>query len=117
MLSRRFNHRQSPWRRRYRIRTMQISTVPEPLNAAGIIITGKKTRPRRPLPSQETRDWLTPNETALALGCSLATVHRLRRGLIRGIPPLPCSQYGRKCVFRKLSIALWQDSVERKGPG
>jgi hypothetical protein len=65
----------------------------------------KKTRQRRPLPPPEARDWLTPNETALELGCSVATVHRLRRGLIPGIEPLPCCQYGRKIVFRKTSIA------------
>ena len=77
--------------------------------------THRKTRHRRPLAPQEARDWLTPNETAHALGCSVATVHRLRRGLIRGIVPLPCSQYGRKCVFRKASIARWQDHTENRG--
>jgi hypothetical protein len=77
--------------------------------------TCKKTRHRRPLPPQAPRDWLTPNETAHALGCSIATVHRLRRGLIRGIEPLPCSQYGRKCVFRRASIARWQDYTENRG--
>ena len=68
-----------------------------------------------PLPPQEARDWMTPNETALALGCSVATVHRLRRGLIPGVEPLPCSQYGRKFVFRKASIARWQDNNEKGG--
>jgi hypothetical protein len=75
----------------------------------------KRTRNRRPLPPQEARDWMTPNETALALGCSVATVHRLRRGLICGVEPLPCSQYGRKSIFRKASIARWQDNNEQKG--
>ena len=75
----------------------------------------KRTRQRRPLPPQDARDWLTPPETAQALGCSVATVHRLRRGLIPGIEPLPCSQYGRKCVFRKASIARWQDQTENRG--
>ena len=75
----------------------------------------KKTRNRRLLPPQETRDWMTPGETALALGCSVATVHRLRRGMIPGIEPLPCSQYGRKFVFRRASIARWQDNNEKKG--
>jgi hypothetical protein len=77
--------------------------------------TRKKTRQRRPLPPPEARDWLNPHETALALGCSIATVHRLRRGLIPGIEPLPCSQYGRKCVFRKTSIVRWQDQTENRG--
>jgi len=77
--------------------------------------TCKKTRHRHPLPPQSARDWLTPHETAHALGCSIATVHRLRRGLIRGIAPLPCSQYGRKCVFRRASVARWQDHAENGG--
>ena len=72
------------------------------------------TRRRRPLPPQEARDWMTANETALTLGCSVATVHRLRRGLIPGVDPLPCSQYGRKVVFRKASIARWQDANEQR---
>ena len=74
----------------------------------------KKTRNRLPLPSQEAWDWMTANETALALGCSVATVHRLRRGVISGVEPLPCSQYGRKYVFRKASIARWQDNNEQR---
>lgn len=74
----------------------------------------KKTRSRRPLPPTEARDWMTANETALTLGCSVATVHRLRRGLIPGVDSLPCSQYGRKVVFRKASIARWQDANEQR---
>src|SRR5208282_5882780 len=61
-------------------------------------------RIRRPLPPQETRDWMTPREVSETLGCSVATLHRLRRGLIPGSEPLPFCQYGRKIVFRKLSI-------------
>jgi hypothetical protein len=75
----------------------------------------KKTRKRRPLPSQETREWMTPTETALTLGCSIATVHRLRRGTISGVEPLPCSQYGRKFVFRNASVARWRDDNEKRG--
>ena len=77
--------------------------------------THKKTRNRRPLPALEVRDWMTPSETALVLGCSVATVHRLRRGLITGIEPLPFCQYGRKVVFRKLSIARWRERNETGG--
>ena len=77
--------------------------------------TRKKTRQRRPLPPQDARDWLTPNETALELGCSVATVHRLRRGLISGIEPLPCCEYGRKVVFRTTSIARWRERNEKGG--
>jgi hypothetical protein len=58
---------------------------------------------------------MTASETALALGCSVATVHRLRRGLIPGVEPLPCSQYGRKYVFRKVPIALWRENNEKRG--
>ena len=74
-----------------------------------------KTRNRRPLPPQDAREWMTPNETALELGCSIATVHRLRRGLIPGIEPLPSSCYGRKVTFRKMSVARWQDRNEQRG--
>jgi helix-turn-helix protein len=93
---------------------MELPIAPElPNRVAGT--THKKNQQRRPLPSQEARDWMTPIETALALGCSVATVHRLRRGLIAGIEPLPCSQYGRKFIFRKASIARWQDNTEKRG--
>ena len=78
--------------------------------------TPRKTlRKRRPLPAQDIRDWMTPSETALALGCSVATVHRLRRGVIPGVEPLPCSQYGRKIVFRRASITSWQENNESRG--
>jgi hypothetical protein len=77
--------------------------------------TGKTVRKRRPLPPQDIRDWLTPGETALTLGCSVATVHRLRRGLIPELEPLPCSQYGRKIVFRRASITSWQEKNEKRG--
>jgi Helix-turn-helix domain len=77
--------------------------------------TRKKTRQRRSPPPQDARDWLTPNETALELGCSVATVHRLRRGLIPGIEPPPFCQYGRKIVFRKTSIARWRERNEKGG--
>lgn len=75
----------------------------------------KRTRIRRPLPPPDARDWMTPSETTLTRGCSVATVHRLRRGLIAGIAPLPCSQYWRKVIFRKASTARWQDTNEQRG--
>ena len=74
----------------------------------------KRTRNRRPLPSLEDRGWMTANETAVTLGCSVATVHRLRRGVISGVEPLPCSQYGRKYVFRNASVAHWQENNEKR---
>jgi hypothetical protein len=71
-------------------------------------------RTRRPLPAIEVRDWLTPEETATALGCSVATVHRLRRGLIAGVAVLPAVAVGtRKYIFRKASVTRWQDQNEK----
>jgi Helix-turn-helix domain len=90
-------------------------TLDQPTEAEAAITDHKRARQRRPLPPQEVRDWMNASETALALGCSVATVHRLRRGLIPGVEPLPCSQYGRKCVFRKVSITLWQENNEKRG--
>src|ERR1017187_10188752 len=67
--------------------------------------TRTQTRQSPPLPPAEARDWLSPNETALEIGCSVATVHRLRHGLIPGIEPLPFCQYVRKIALRKAAIA------------
>jgi len=39
-------------------------------------------------------------------------VHRMRRGMLTGIEPLPFFQYGRKVVFRKLSIIRWRERNE-----
>jgi hypothetical protein len=74
-------------------------------------------RGRRPLLAVETRDWMTARETASSIGASVATVHRLRRGLVPGIPPLPAVPVGtRKFVFRKASVQRWQDENENRGP-
>ena len=74
-------------------------------------------RSRRPLLAVETRDWMTAQETASSIGASVATVHRLRRGLISGIPPLPAVPVGtRKFVFRKASVRRWQDENENRRP-
>jgi hypothetical protein len=73
-----------------------------------------KKRNRRPLPGIEGRDWMTAEETALALGCSIATIHRLRRGLITGVAILPAVAVGtRKFIFRKSTIRNWQDQNEK----
>lgn len=75
-------------------------------------------RSRRPLLAFETRDWMTVQETAYLIGASVATIHRLRRGLIPGIPPLPAVPVGiRKFVFRKASVQRWQDENENRGLG
>jgi hypothetical protein len=71
---------------------MNLQTICEPPTPAAREMR-TKMRNRRPLPPLEARDWMTPSETALVLGCSVATVHRLRRGVIPGIEPLPFSQY------------------------
>ena len=70
----------------------QIITLDQPNGVERTIRT--KIRNCRPLPPPEARDWMTANETAVALGCSVATVHRLRRGVIRGVELLPCSRSG-----------------------
>jgi hypothetical protein len=71
-------------------------------------------RTRRPLLAIELRDWLTAEETGAVLGCSVATVHRLRRGLIAGVAVLPAVPVGtRKFIFRKASVACWQDQNEK----
>ena len=74
-------------------------------------------RSRRPLLALKTRDWMTAQETASSIGASVATVHRLRRGLIPGVPPLPAVPVGtRKFVFRKASVQRWQDENENHRP-
>ena len=71
-------------------------------------------RSRRVLPDIGQRDWMTAEETALAIGCSVATIHRLRRGLIPGLTRLPAVRVGsRKFIFRKESVARWQDAAEK----
>jgi hypothetical protein len=74
-----------------------------------------KKRQRQPLPDINTRDWMTPTETARDLGCSVATVHRLRRGLIPGVGPLPAIPFGRKFIFRKSSVGRWKEASEKSG--
>src|ERR1017187_10173946 len=78
-------------------------------------ITGKRTRKRHPLPQLETRDWMTPNETALALGCSVAMVHRLRRGVL-GLPnsPGPALDKGNK-QQNALSVGK-EHAIKPEGP-
>ena len=74
-------------------------------------------RSRRPPLAVEARDWMTAHETASSIGASVATVHRLRRGLIAGIPPLPAVPVGtRKFIFRKASVLRWQDENENGRP-
>jgi hypothetical protein len=52
--------------------SLMVSLLAQPTTVEGTIRT--KTRNRRPLPSLEARGWMTANETAFALGCSVATV-------------------------------------------
>ena len=72
-------------------------------------------RNRRPLPPIHSRDWMSAAETALEIGCSIANVHRLRRGLIHDLPVLPSVSVGtRKFVFRKASVRRWQEQNENR---
>jgi len=47
--------------------------------------------------------------------CRTSAVHRLRRGLIPGLEPLPFCKYGRKVLFLKLSIVRWRERNEKSG--
>lgn len=74
----------------------------------------RQKRNRRPLPPIDVRDWLTAQETALTVGCSVATIHRLRRGIVPGVAVLPSVPVGtRKFIFRKESVRRWQEQVEK----
>jgi Helix-turn-helix domain len=69
---------------------------------------------RLSIPPVEQRSWLTLAEAARVIGCSKATLHRLRRGEIDGVPRLPTVQLGkRKWVVLKTSLAQWQHENER----
>lgn len=74
----------------------------------------KTRRARRPIPPTEQRSWLLLVEAAVQIGCSPATIHRLRRGEIAGVPRLPAVQVGkRKWVVLKESLQRWQEENER----
>ena len=74
----------------------------------------RTNRCRKPLPPPEQRPWLLPVEAAIQIGCSPATLHRLRRGEIDGVPPLPVVQVGkRKWVVLKDSLERWQHENEQ----
>ena len=50
----------------------------------------------------------------MQIGCSPATIHRLRRGEIAGVPRLPAVQVGkRKWVVLKESLERWQHENEQ----
>jgi hypothetical protein len=71
-------------------------------------------RIRRPLPPPEQRSWLLLVEAAIQIGCSPATIHRLRRGEIDGVPRLPAVQVGKRTwVVLKESLERWQRENER----
>ena len=74
----------------------------------------KNERSRKLLPPPEQRSWLLLGEAAVQIGCSPATIHRLRRGEIAGVPRLPAVQVGkRKCVVLKESLERWQHENEQ----
>lgn len=71
-------------------------------------------RCRTSVPPPEQRSWLSLAEAAVVIGCSKATLHRLRRAEIAGVPRLPTVQVGkRKWVVLKASLAEWQRENER----
>lgn len=74
----------------------------------------REGRTRRSLPPPDQRSWLLLTEAAALIGCSEATVHRLRRGEIDGVPRLPAVQVAkRKWVVLKASLEQWQRENER----
>lgn len=76
-------------------------------------ISGQHRKPRS-VPSPDQRSWLLLTEAAGLIGCSKATIHRLRRGEIEGVPRLPTVQVGkRKWVVLKASLEQWQRENER----
>jgi hypothetical protein len=71
-------------------------------------------RNRKPLPPAGERSWLLLVEAAVQIGCSPATIHRLRRGEIDGVPRLPTVQVGkRKWIVLKESLQRWQHENEQ----
>jgi hypothetical protein len=73
----------------------------------------RRPRERKSIPPQDQRSWLLLVEAAVLIGCSHATIHRLRRGEIEGIPRLPAVQVGkRKWVVLKTSLEQWQRENE-----
>jgi hypothetical protein len=77
----------------------------------------RRPRERKAIPPQDQRSWLLLVEAAVLIGCSHATIHRLRRGEIEGIPRLPAVQVGkRKWVVLKTSLEQWQREMKRFPP-
>ncbi len=74
----------------------------------------KAKRIRKSILPPEQRSWLSLGEAAVQIGCSPATIHRLRRGEIAGVPRLPAVQIGkRKWVVLKESLERWQHENEQ----
>jgi hypothetical protein len=72
------------------------------------------TRNRKIVPPPAQRSWLSLVEAAVQIGCSRATIQRLRRGEIDGVPRLPAVQVGkRKWVVLKESLERWQHENEQ----
>lgn len=72
------------------------------------------SRIRKLLPPLNQRSWLLLVEAANQIGCSRATIYRLRRGEIEGVPRLPAVQVGkRKWVVLKASLEQWQRENEK----
>jgi hypothetical protein len=56
---------------------------------------------------------LTRGETMARLRVKAAHFSKLVNGKIKGLPPLPCVQIGRRQLFREESVEQWIIDVER----
>lgn len=74
----------------------------------------RRARARKSIAPPDQRPWLLLVEAAGVIGCSKATIHRLRRGEVEGVPRLPAVQVGkRRWVVLKTSLERWQRENER----
>lgn len=56
---------------------------------------------------------LTREETMARLRLKAAHFSKLVNGKIRGLPPLPCVQIGRRQLFREEAVQQWIIDVEK----
>jgi hypothetical protein len=56
---------------------------------------------------------LTREETMKRLRLKAAHFSKLVNGKVKGLPPLPCVQIGRRQLFREESVQQWIIDVEK----
>jgi hypothetical protein len=56
---------------------------------------------------------LTREETMARLRLKAAHFSKLVNGKVKGLPPLPCVQIGRRQLFREESVQQWIIDVEK----